>query len=152
MAFHWQTLFQKKKNIAKNLLPGLKIHRLSRKKEVPQILNKLNPGSSINEIGLQNKSWACIVAFSMRISNHIRKGIPVCAAIDTNDWVEETLTGKDTTYDTNMKLFQPIYKDLFRSLFENLIILSLFNVFEMCVKKTLYSITIFRFCHLFFCI
>ena len=49
------------------------------------MLNKLNPGSSINEIGLQNKSWTCIVAFSMRISNHIRKGIPVCAAIDTND-------------------------------------------------------------------
>ena len=85
MAFHWQTLFKKKKKNAKNLLLGLKIHRLSRKKEVPQMLNKLNPGSSINEIGLQNKSWTCIVAFSMRISNHIRKGIPVCAAIDTND-------------------------------------------------------------------
>ena len=54
-----------------------------------------------------------MVAFSMHISNHIRKGILVYAAIDNNDGVKETLTGKDTTYDTNMKLFQPIYKDLF---------------------------------------
>ena len=141
-------MLKKEKN-AKYLLPGLKIHRLSRRKEVPQMLNKLNPGSSINEIGLQNKSWGCMVALSMRISNHIRKGIPVYAAIDNNDGVKETLTGKDTTYDTNMTLFQPIYKDLFGSLLENLIKLSLFNVFEMCIKKTLYSITIFRFCHLF---
>ena len=89
-----------------------------------------------------------MVAFSVRISNHIRKGIPVYAAIDNNDEVQEILTGKDTNYDTNMTFFQPICKDLFSSLFENLIILSSFNVFEMCVKKTFYSITIFRFCDL----
>ena len=54
-----------------------------------------------------------MVAFSMRISNHTCKGIPVYAAIDNNDGVQETLTGKDTTYETNMTLFQPICKDLF---------------------------------------
>ena len=53
-----------------------------------------------------------MVAFSMHISNHIRKGIPVYAAIDNNNGVQETSAGKDTTYDTNMKLFQPICKDL----------------------------------------
>ena len=77
------------------------------------MLDKLNPGSSNNKIGLQNKSWACMVAFSMRISNPIRKGVPVYAAIDNNDGVQETLTGKDTNYDTNMSPFQPICKDLF---------------------------------------
>ena len=41
-----------------------------------------------------------MVAFSMPISNHTRKGIPVYAAIDNNDGVQETLTGKDTKYDT----------------------------------------------------
>ena len=97
--------FLKKKKNVKRLLPGLKIHRLSRRKEVLQMLDKLNPGSSNNEIGLQNKSWACMVAFSMRISNHIRKGIPVYAAIDNNDGVQETLKRKDTTYETNMTLF-----------------------------------------------
>ena len=105
--------FQKKKKNTKHLLPGLKIQRLSRRKEVPQMLDKLNPGSSNNKIGLQNKSWACMVAFSMRISNPIRKGVPVYAAIDNNDGVQETLTGKDTNYDTNMSPFQPICKDLF---------------------------------------
>ena len=54
-----------------------------------------------------------MVAFSMRLSNPIRKGIPVYAAIDNNDGVQETLTGKDTTYEANMTLFQPIFKDLF---------------------------------------
>ena len=54
-----------------------------------------------------------MVAFSIRSSNHIRKGIPVYAAIDNNDGVQETLTGKDTTYETNRALFQPICKYLF---------------------------------------
>ena len=89
-----------------------------------------------------------MVAFSMHISNHIRKGIPVYAAIDNNDGAQEILTGKDTNYDTKMTLFLPICKDLFWNLFENVIRLSFFNVFEMCVKKTLSSITIFRFCGL----
>ena len=53
-----------------------------------------------------------MVAFSMRISNHIHKGIPVYAVIDNNDGVQETLVGKDTTYDMNMTLFQSICKDL----------------------------------------
>ena len=113
------------------------------------MLNNLSSCSSNNDIGLQNMSLACMVAFSMRISNHMRKCIPVYSAIYINDGVQKTLTGKDTTYDTNMRLFQHISKDLFWSLFENLTILSSFNVFEMYVKKTLYSITIFRFCRLF---
>ena len=54
-----------------------------------------------------------MVAFSIHISNHVRKGIPVYAAIDNNDGVQQTFTGKNTTNDTNMKLFQPICKDLF---------------------------------------
>ena len=53
-----------------------------------------------------------MVAFSMRISNHIHKGIPVYAANDNNDGVQETLLGKDTMYDMNMTLFQSICKDL----------------------------------------
>ena len=48
---------------------------------------------------------------SMRISNQTDKGIPVQAAIDNNDGVQETLVGKDTTYDMNMTLFQFICKD-----------------------------------------
>ena len=54
-----------------------------------------------------------MIAFSVRISNHIRKGIPVYAAIDNNDGAQEILTGKDTNYDTKMTLFLRICKDLF---------------------------------------
>ena len=53
-----------------------------------------------------------MVALSMRISNHIQKGIPIYAAIDNNDGVQETFVGKDTTYDMNMTPFQSICKDL----------------------------------------
>ena len=114
------------------------------------MLNKLDSDSSNSKIGLQNKSWVCMVAFSIRIINHIRKGISVYTAIDNNYGVQKTLTGKDTTtYDTNMTNFQPISKDFFWTLFENLTIPPSFNVFEIYVKKTLYSITIFRFCRLF---
>ena len=78
------------------------------------MLNKLDSDSSNSKIGLQNKSWVCMVAFSIRIINHIRKGISVYTAIDNNYGVQKTLTGKDTTtYDTNMTNFQPISKDFF---------------------------------------
>ena len=94
------------------------------------MLDKLNSCSSYKEIGLQNRSWACIVAASKRMIN---------ATIDNNDGVQETLTGKGATHDTNMTLFQPICESLFLSLFENLTILSGFNVFEMSVKRTVCS-------------
>ena len=77
------------------------------------MLSKLIFCSSYDEIGLQNKSWACIVASSKRMSNHMCKGIPVHATINNNDGVQYTLTGKGTTHDTNMTLFQPICKGLF---------------------------------------
>ena len=48
------------------------------------MLNKLDSDSSNSKIGLQNKSWVCMVAFSIRSINHIRKGISVYTAIDNN--------------------------------------------------------------------
>ena len=50
---------------------------------------------------------------------------------------------------TNMTLFQPLYEVLLCSLFENLTILSAFNVFGICVKITACSVGIFWFCPLF---
>ena len=97
----------------KHLLTRLTIHRLAGRKEIMQMLNKLNSCSSYNEIGLQGKSWCCMVASSKRMSNKMCKGIPVHATIDNNDGVQETLTGKGSTHDTNMILFQPICKSLF---------------------------------------
>ena len=46
------------------------------------------------------------------MSNHIRKGIPVHAATDYNDEVQETLKRKGRMHDMNMTLFQPICEGL----------------------------------------
>ena len=54
-----------------------------------------------------------MAASSKRMSNHMCRGIPVCATIDNNDGVQEALTGKGATHDTNMTLFQPIFERLF---------------------------------------
>ena len=69
------------------------------------------------------------------------KGIPVHTTIDNNDRVQEILTGKGTTHDTNMTLFQSICEGLFLSLFESL--------FDLRVKRTVCSIAISLFCRLF---
>ena len=76
-------------------------------------------------------------------------GIPVHAITDNNGGLQETLTGKGTTHDANITFFQPICEGLFWSLFENLTLIPAFNMFEMRVKKTVYSITIFQFSCLF---
>ena len=107
------------------------------------MLKKLNSCSSYNKIGLQNKSWVCMATSSKPMSNHMCKGIPVHAAIDNNDGVQQTLTGKGTTHDTNMTLFQSVCESLSWSLFENVTIFSAFNVIEMCVKRTVCSIATF---------
>ena len=103
MACDWEAL----------LKAVLTIHRLTGRKEVVQMLNNLNSCSSCNAIGLQNKSWDCLVASSKCMSNHMCKGIPVHTTVDNNDGVQETLTGKGKTHDTNMTLFQPICEGLF---------------------------------------
>ena len=83
------------------------------------------------------------------MSHHMCKGIPVHTTIDNNDRVQEILTGKGTTHDTNMTLFQSICEGLFLSLFENLTLISAFNVFDLRVKRTVCSIAISLFCRLF---
>ena len=87
MTCDWEALLKKEKN-SKHLLTGLAIHTLTGKREVVQMLNKLNSCRSYTEIGPQNKSWACIVVSSKRMGNHMRKGLPVQATIDNNDGVQ----------------------------------------------------------------
>ena len=70
------------------------------------MLHKLNVSSSYNDIRLQNKSWARMVTSRKRISKHMLKKLPVHAIIDDNDGMKDTFTGKETTNDTNMTLFQ----------------------------------------------
>ena len=104
MVCDWEGLLKKEKN-TKHLFTGVTIHKLTGRKEVVQMLSKLNFCLSYNKLGLQNKPWACMVGTSKHISNHMCKGIPVHTTIDNNDGAQETLTGKGTTHDTNMILF-----------------------------------------------
>ena len=142
IALDWEALLKKEKN-AKHLLTGMTIHRLTRRNKVVQMLNKLNSCPSYNETGLQIKSWDCMIVSSKPISNHKCKGIPFHAKIDNSYEVQETLREKSTTHDMNMTLFQTICEGLFWSLFENLILVFVFNVFEVRVKRTVCSIVIF---------
>ena len=75
------------------------------------MLHRLNVCSSCNGIRLQNKSWARMVASRKRISKNILKKLSVHATID-NKGMQDTLTGKGTTHDTNMTLFKPLFKGL----------------------------------------
>ena len=96
----------------KQLITGLKIHRLTGRKDVIQMLHKLNVYSSYSDIRLQIKSWAGMVANRKGICKHMLKKLPVHATIVNNDGMQDTLNGKSTTYDANMKLFQPLCKGL----------------------------------------
>ena len=49
------------------------------------------------------------------------KKLSVHATIDNNDGVQDILTGKGTTHDKNMSLFQPLRKG--QSFFVNVILL-----------------------------
>ena len=76
------------------------------------MLHKLNVYSSYNDIRLQNKSCARMVASKMRISKRMLRKLPMHTKIDNNDGMQDTLTGKSTTHDMNMTLFQPLCKGL----------------------------------------
>ena len=111
MAFDWGNLLTPGRN-RKQLITGFKIHCLTGRKDVIQMLHKLNVCSSYNDIRLQNKSWARMVASRNRISKHMLKKLPVHATIDNTDGMQDTLTWKGRTHDTNMTLFQPLCKGL----------------------------------------
>ena len=77
MACDWENLLTLGRN-GKQLIAGLTIHRLTGRKDVIQMLHKLNVSSSYNDIRLQNKLWAWMVASRKRIiSKHMLKKFSV---------------------------------------------------------------------------
>ena len=53
-------------------------------------------------------AWATMTSADKRKSTLMVKGIATHATIDNSDGRQETMTGKDTTHDTNRTLFQPL--------------------------------------------
>ena len=149
MAFDWENLLTPGRN-GKQLITGLTIHRLTGRKDVIQMLHKLNVCSWYNNIRLQNKSWATMVVSRKRISKSMLKKLPLHAMIDNNDDMQGTLTEKNTTHDANMTLFQSLCKGL-RFLvnvsFRNFLLISI-NCIWMN-DKTVFFIVIFQVFHYF---
>ena len=69
MACDWGNLLPGRNG--KQLIIGLTIHHLTGRKDVIEMLHKLNVCSSNNDIRLQNKLWAKMVASRKRISKHM---------------------------------------------------------------------------------
>ena len=67
MACSWEALLKKEKN-TRPLLTGLTIHRLTGRKEVVQMLNKLNSCSLYNEKGIYE-----IKIFKAHESSHVQR-------------------------------------------------------------------------------
>ena len=83
----------------KQLITGLIIHRLIGRKDVVQMLHKLNICSSYNDIRLQNKSWARMVASRKCIGKHMLKKLPVQATIDNNGGMQDMKSATYKRYD-----------------------------------------------------
>ena len=69
IACDWENLLPGRNG--KQLIIGLTIHHLTGRKDVIEMLHKLNVCSSNNDIRLQNKLWAKMVASRKRISKHM---------------------------------------------------------------------------------
>ena len=65
---------------------------------------------SYNKTREQNVAWADMVTSQQTICTKFVQGVPTHCTLDNNDGTEETATGRGTTHDTNMTLFQPLLK------------------------------------------
>ena len=72
MASDWEALLiPQKKNPKKQLVTGLKIHRLTGRKNVIQMLHKMNSTASYADIIQQNKIWAEIAVSSKAVTKNL---------------------------------------------------------------------------------
>ena len=105
LASDWQSLITRESTPKQNML-GLTLHRLTGSKEVIDILHKCNHTVSYNDVRMQNLSWSRMLMTKQSILSNLRKGVVTHTTIDNNDGRQDTLTGSQTTHDTNKTLFQ----------------------------------------------
>ena len=68
----------------------------------------MNVTVSYNDILLQNEQWAQIASTKMSLTKNFLCNVPTHVTLDNNDGVQETITGRETTHDTNITIFQTI--------------------------------------------
>ena len=108
LASDWEALVVPKNKSGKQIVSGLTLHRLTGRKDVVIMMNKLGNFISYNDIRAQNQAWAKMVSSSVTVSKQLAKGIATHATIDNNDGRQDMYTGSGTTHDTNCTLFQPL--------------------------------------------
>eukprot|EP00794_Sanderia_malayensis_P013459 gene13459-14844_t len=105
LASDWESLITKEPS-AKQAVMGLVIHRMTGSKEVANMLHKCNHAISYQDIRTQNMSWSRMISSRQLLLSNMRKGVSMHSTLDNNDGKQETMTGADTTHDTNKTLFQ----------------------------------------------
>ena len=73
------------------------------------MLHKMNSIASYSDIIQQNKIWADMRVSWKGVTKNLLKNIATHVTIDSNDGVQETITDKDITHDTNTTIFQLLY-------------------------------------------
>ena len=111
MTVNWENLLTPGRK-EKQLITCFKIHHLTGRKDAFLILHKLNVCPSYNDIRLQNKSWAGMVASESVLANTCWKSFQYTQRLIINDGMQAKLAWKGTTHNTKMTLFQPLCKGL----------------------------------------
>ena len=68
----------------------------------------MNSATSYSDIIQQNKIWGDMAVSWKAVTKNLLKNITTHVAIDNNDGVQKTITGKGITHDTNITIFQPL--------------------------------------------
>ena len=107
LASDWEVLVVPKNKSGKQIMLGLTLHRITGRKDVAIMMNKLGNCISYN-IRAQNQAWAKMVSSSVTVSKQLAKRIATHTTIDNNDGKQDMYTGSGTTHDANCILFQPL--------------------------------------------
>ena len=84
------------------------VHWLTGNKEVVSALHKLNHSISYTDVRMKNKKFAQNVSSQIKAPKSLMKRIATHVTLENNDGWEETSTGRRTTHDTTVTIFQPI--------------------------------------------
>ena len=109
LASDWESLITGAKN-GKQIITGSVIGRLTGRKDVLVMLNKLGHSIPYDSYRIQTKHWSEIASEKGFLAPMV-KGVSTHVTMDNNDGGQETMTGKGTTHDTNFTIFQPVMKN-----------------------------------------
>ena len=93
---------------------SMAVHNLTCRKELVQVLRKLKIGISYNDVIDLLSTWAQKEYIEnvqnscgpKRCPNNITKDVPAVAIVDNDDFMEDCLTGGDTSHYTNLLMAQ----------------------------------------------